>query len=94
MNKKLLNMAAIALNPGGQVAILEQVEGKVAGAVANAFVRLTALQYYLFVDGRVFSADEIGDLLTQAGFASPRFHSLAKLPGNVLALASKNNIES
>jgi cyclopropane fatty-acyl-phospholipid synthase-like methyltransferase len=89
-NKKLLNLAAGALNPGGRVAILEQVEGKVNGSAANAFVRLIALQYYLFVDGRVYSAAEISQMLAKTGFSAPRFHSLTKAPGTSLALATKN----
>ena len=88
-NKKLLDLAAGALNPGGQVAILDQVEGKVNGAASNAFVRLIALQYYLFADGRVYSVGEIGRMLAESGFSSPRFHSLTKAPGTTLALAMK-----
>jgi hypothetical protein len=68
---------------------LEQVEGRVNGAASNAFVRLIALQYYLFADGRVYSAGEIGRLLTESGFSSPGFHSLTKAPGSTLAVAIK-----
>ena len=88
-NTKLLALAAGALNPGGRVAILEQVEGRVNGAAANAFVRLIALQYYLFADGRVYSSSEIDQMLAGSGFSPARFHSLAKAPGTTLAVASK-----
>ena len=88
-NQKLLDLAAGALKQGGQVAVLEQVDGKVFGNASNAFIQLIALQYFLFVDGRVYSAEEIGHLLTESGFEAPRFHSLVKAPGTTLALAKK-----
>ncbi len=69
--------------------ILDQVEGKVNGAAAYAFVRLTDLQYYLFADGRVYSTAEISGLLAGTGFSKPRFHSLAKIPGSALVVATK-----
>ena len=72
------------------MAILDQVEGKVNGAAANAFVRLTALQYYLFADGRVYSTGEISSLLAESGFSKPRFHSLAKIPGSAMVVATKD----
>ncbi len=88
-NVKLLRLASRALKPGGRLAILEQVEGKVFGGASNAFIQLIALQYYLFVDGRVYSVEEIGDMLVRAGFSSPRFHTLVKAPGTSLAVAVK-----
>ncbi len=90
-NKKMLKVAARALKPGGCVAILDQIEGKVNGAAAKAFVRLTALQYYLFADGRVYSIGEIRGLLTECGFSKPRFHSLTKAPGSALVVATKES---
>lgn len=88
-NEKLLQMAAGALESGGQVAILEQIEGKVSGSASNAFVQLIALQYYLAVDGRVFSKDGLRDLLSRNGFKDIRFHSLTKSPGTSLVMATK-----
>lgn len=89
-NRKLLSLAAGALKPGGRLVILEQIEGKVNGAASNAFVQLIALQYYLFADGRIYSTDEIGRLLAGTGFSAYRFHSLAKAPGTMLILPTKD----
>lgn len=88
-NLKLLAKAADALEPGGKVAILDQIEGKVSGSAANAFIRLLALQLYLFADGRIHSHDGMEALLTQAGFEDIRSHKLAKLPGTSLMVAQK-----
>ncbi len=88
-NARLLAKAAGALKPGGQVAILDQVAGRIPGAAANAFIRLIALQYYLFADGRVFTRDELNGLLARSGFAGIQFHSLAQAPGTSLITARR-----
>jgi cyclopropane fatty-acyl-phospholipid synthase-like methyltransferase len=89
-NIRLLQKSAATLKPGGTVAILDQIAGKINGSATNALVRLIALQYHLFADGRVFSRDEMGQLLSQTGFYDLRFHGLAKSPGTSLILAKKS----
>jgi 2-polyprenyl-3-methyl-5-hydroxy-6-metoxy-1,4-benzoquinol methylase len=86
-NVKLLQKTANALKPGGTVSILDQIAGKMPGAAANAFIRLIALQYYLFADGRVFTHDDLTDMLTQTGFTGIQFHKLGKAPGTSLMTA-------
>jgi cyclopropane fatty-acyl-phospholipid synthase-like methyltransferase len=86
-NVKLLQMAKQALKPGGQVAILDQITGKVAGTAVNTLIRLIALQYYLFADGCVYSRDEMTAICHQAGFTDIHFHNLPRLPGNTLVTA-------
>jgi len=88
-NEQLVRIAARALKPGGKLAILEQLEGKVTGAAATAFIQMIALQYYLFVDGRVFSQEEIGTLMEEAGFRNIHFNRLLKAPGTSLAVGAK-----
>jgi cyclopropane fatty-acyl-phospholipid synthase-like methyltransferase len=88
-NLKLLAKAADALKPGGKVAILDQIEGKVPGSAANAFIRLLALQLYLFADGRIHTYEEMEAMLTETGFKDIRSHKLAKLPGTSLMVAQK-----
>lgn len=86
-NMQLLQKTAAALKPGGTVAILDQIEGKVRGSVTSAFMHLMALQYYLFANGRVFTHDELSGMLTQAGFSAIQFHQFAAAPGTSLMTA-------
>ncbi len=86
-NVKLLHKARQALKPGGKVAILDQITGKVAGTAVNTLIRLIALQYYVFADGRVYSRAEMTAMCHQAGFTDINFHNLPKLPGNTLVTA-------
>jgi len=51
---ELLRRCAVALKPGGQLAIMDQIAGKVPGNVANAVIRLIAPHYFLLADGRVY----------------------------------------
>jgi 2-polyprenyl-3-methyl-5-hydroxy-6-metoxy-1,4-benzoquinol methylase len=88
-NLKLLRQAHVSLKPGGAVAILDQIAGKVPGSATNAVISLVALMYHVFAAGRVFDHDELTDLLTGAGFADVRFQRLAKLPGNSLMTARR-----
>jgi ubiquinone/menaquinone biosynthesis C-methylase UbiE len=86
----LLKKAGRALKPGGQVAILDQVTGKISGSATNALIRLVALQYYLFADGRVFSRADLTTMAGQAGFGNVQFRNLMKLPGNSLMTAVRS----
>lgn len=86
-NVKLLQKAKRALKPGGKVAVLDQMTGKIPGTAVNAFIRLIALQYYIFADGRVFSREEMTAVCSRAGFTGIQFHNLPKLPGNTLLTA-------
>jgi 2-polyprenyl-3-methyl-5-hydroxy-6-metoxy-1,4-benzoquinol methylase len=88
-NVELLRRCAAALKPGGQVAILDQIAGKVPGNVANAVIRLIALHYFLLADGRVYSHDDIQSWLQQTGFTDPQFHRMSKAPGTSLMVARK-----
>lgn len=88
-NHKLLQRACAALKPGGKVAIFDQVAGKQFGAATNAIVQLVGLMYYLFADGRIFTRDELTNLLTQTGFQNIRFYPLRQAPGSSLLVAEK-----
>ena len=89
---QLLKRAHHALKPGGKVAVLDQITGKISGSATNALIRLVALQYFLFADGRVFSTDELSDMANTAGFVDIKFHSLQRLPGNSLMVAERDTI--
>jgi 2-polyprenyl-3-methyl-5-hydroxy-6-metoxy-1,4-benzoquinol methylase len=86
---KLLDKAHGALGPGGQVAIFDQVEGTVSGSAANAVVRLVALMYYLFANGRAFKREELEGLLYDSGFQNLQFHPLRQAPGSSLIVAER-----
>jgi 2-polyprenyl-3-methyl-5-hydroxy-6-metoxy-1,4-benzoquinol methylase len=88
-NARLLDRAAAALKPGGTVAILDQIAGKVPGSATKAIIHLVAFMYHVFADGRVFEHDELNTMLTRAGFAEIRFHRLPRLPGNSLMAARR-----
>jgi uncharacterized protein (DUF934 family) len=90
-NVKLLQKAKVALKPGGQVAILDQITGKIPGKAVNALIRLIALQYYVFADGRIFSRDEMSEMCQRAGFSDMQFHNLPSLPGNTLLTAVRSS---
>jgi ubiquinone/menaquinone biosynthesis C-methylase UbiE len=86
-NVKLLQKAKQALKPGGQVAILDQITGKIRGTAVNTIIRLIALQFYVFADGRVYSRTEMTEMCGQAGFTNIQFHNLPRQPGNTLVTA-------
>lgn len=88
-NLKLLHQAHAALKPGGMVAILDQIAGKIPGSATNAVISLVALMYYVFADGRVFEHDELTELLAGSGFSGIKFSRLAKLPGTSLMTARR-----
>ena len=88
-NIKLLQKAHAALNPGGQVAILDQLEGAVSGSAANAIVQLLGFMYYLLANGRTFSHEEIRSMVGQAGFRNVQIHTSAKWTGSSLVTAIK-----
>lgn len=88
-NKKLLQKAKAALKPGGQVAILDQLEGTVSGGATNTLIQLISFMYYLFADGRTFSRSEVTELLNQTGFNNIKFHTATKWAGTSLAVGHK-----
>lgn len=88
-NVELLNKAHAALKPGGQIAILDQLEGNASGSATNAIVQLVGFMYYLFADGRTFSRDDVSGMLDETCFRNIQFHSSAKWAGTSLATAVK-----
>jgi len=85
----LLKKAYHALKPGGKVAVLDKITGNIFGSATNALVRLVALQYYLFIDGKVFAQEDLAGLVKNANFTEIQFHALQRLPGNSLMTAAR-----
>lgn len=88
-NAKLLQKAHAALKPGGQVAIFDQLESKQFGSAINGLLRLISLMYYLFADGRIFSRDEVQQMLNTARFRDVQFFTTPKWAGQSLVTAVK-----
>lgn len=88
-NVKLLQKAHAALKPGGQVAIFDQLESKQLGSAISGLLQLISLMYYLFADGRIFSRDEISQMLSAANFSSVQFFTTPKWAGQSLVTAVK-----
>ncbi len=86
----LLKKAFRSLKSGGKVVVLDQITGKAPGSATNALIRLVALQYYLFADGRVFSRTDLTHMAETAGFTNIQFHNLSRLPGNGLMTAIRS----
>ncbi|MCB8948374.1 MAG: methyltransferase [Ardenticatenaceae bacterium] len=88
-NIKLLQKAHAALKPGGQVAIFDQIESKQFGSAIKGLLRLISLMYYLFADGRIFSRDELNQMLGAAHFQDIQFYTTPKWAGQSLVTAVK-----
>jgi ubiquinone/menaquinone biosynthesis C-methylase UbiE len=91
-NKKLLQKVYPALKAGGQVAVLDQLEGNISGSATQTLIRLIGFMYYLFADGRTFSKDEVTVMLNETGFKDIQFHDSAKWAGTSLATAVKKQL--
>ena len=89
-NIELLKKAHGALKPGGQLAIFDQVESKQFGSAINGLLQLISLMYYLFADGRIFSRDEVNQMLNEASFSNIQIYTAPKWAGQSLVTAVKN----
>jgi len=88
-NVKLLHKVYEALKPGGQVAIFDQVESKQLGSAISSLLQLISLMYYLFADGRIFSRDEMNQMLGAAHFSNVQIFTTPKWAGQSLVTAVK-----
>jgi SAM-dependent methyltransferase len=88
-NTELMRKVAGALRPGGLVAILDQLIGKVSGATSRAVAALNGLNLFNLAGGQTYGFDEIAGWLTSAGFTNPRRIRLLKSPGSSLVLGTK-----
>ena len=90
-NVKLLQKAHAALKPGGQLAIFDQLESKQFGSAINGLLRLISLMYYLFADGRIFSREEVQQMLDKARFSNMQFFTTPMWAGQSLVTAVKQS---
>lgn len=88
-NIALLGLASRALKSGGQIAIFDQIEGKVFGSAIRTLLQLIGYMYYLFADGRIFSRDELYEMLQKNSFSNITFHTSLQWAGQSLVTAVK-----
>jgi SAM-dependent methyltransferase len=85
--KALLRRVAKAMKPGGKLAVLEffaASDGTVRGPEA-----LIGLHYFVTSSARVWSREALEQWLAEAGFESPRYHAVKRLPPQVLCVATR-----
>lgn len=74
-NIVMLKKVKAALNPGGQVVILDQMVGSAPLPIMEAITRVMGLSFFLLLGGQTYSFDETKDMLTAAGFGRVRLHN-------------------
>lgn len=88
-NIDLLRRVASALNPGGQVVILEQL-ADTTDATATPFNRVFSLNLFHLQGGQTYPFDEIARWLRIAGFTDVQRIDLTDSPGDGVVVASKS----
>jgi SAM-dependent methyltransferase len=88
-NVALLRRVHAALRPGGRVAVLEQLRGKVRSPTGQAVAGMMALTFRHLLGARTYTLEEVQGMLREAGFAPPKRHGLLKAPGASLLVAAK-----
>jgi hypothetical protein len=87
-NESLVDNVKNALNPGGNLIILDQLGDQSTGPAAKAFTRLQALNLFNASGGQIYTFSEISFWLEKAGFVdiSRKKLSAAPLLGLIFAL--------
>jgi SAM-dependent methyltransferase len=88
-NIDLFRKAARALNPGGQLIVLEQLAGKAPLPIGNAINALLGLSYFHLLQGNLYAYDEVAQWFREADFDQPRRINLLKGPGSSLIVGTK-----
>jgi ubiquinone/menaquinone biosynthesis C-methylase UbiE len=83
-NTDLFRKTKRALNPGGRVVILEQLDEKLPSQAYNTIGKLLSLSYFHLLNGRVYAYQEIVHWLEEGGFAHIQRINLMKVPGTAL----------
>jgi hypothetical protein len=85
----LFRRTAAALNPGGVIVVLDQLDAGMSTPFTKANALLIKLELFNSTNGKLYKADEISSLLVTGGFAGPRVINLRRLPGACLVVATK-----
>jgi hypothetical protein len=87
-NIALLRKARAALNPGGRVAIMDQLVGNSGLPLAEAFAQILGLSFFHLVGGQTYTYAEIRGWLTTAGFAKVELKNSLKAGGPLVTAES------
>ncbi|HLV35669.1 MAG TPA: methyltransferase [Spirillospora sp.] len=87
-NLALLQKAARALNPGGMIAILEQLPDSAPLPLANALAHILSVSYFHLLGGQIYPYEEIAGWLHASGFSNVRRKNLLR-GGSTLITAVK-----
>jgi len=88
-NQQLLGKVAGALNQGGQVFIMDQLGHSAASSFSRANARLVELELFNATQGRIYTPDEVMEILGHAGFSGRRQRPLPRSPGLGLVTATR-----
>lgn len=80
-NVVLFERVAEALSPGGRIAVLDQWEGSGRTPVSRVGLRFVALTYLTTLGADIYSHEEVGSWLREAGFFDVRRRSVGPLSG-------------
>lgn len=83
-NIDLFRKIARALNPGGQIIILEQIHGFSPLPIMRAFTHILSMAYFHMLGGQVYSYDEIRGWLEQAGYRDIQRKSRRIISGDLI----------
>ena len=78
-----------ALNPGGQLILLEQFAGRAPTPLAEAVAQILGLSFYHLLGGQIYPYAEVAGWLAEAGFPTPRPVALRQAPGSSLVVATR-----
>ncbi len=90
-NIELFRKAAQALNPGGQLIVLEQLAGRAPLPLGNTINGLLGLSYFHLLQGNLYSFEEVAGWFNAAGLSRPRRINLLKGPGSSLIIGAKTD---
>lgn len=89
-NRRLFERVAGALEPGGRIAVLDQLEGTARTPVGRAGIGFVGLTYLTTLGADVHSYEDAAGWLRAAGFENVRRSSIRRAgPGNTLVQATK-----
>lgn len=88
-NKALVVKATGALNPGGRLAIIEQLAGGEGKGGSAAINRLLALTYFHTLGGRVYPFAEVAGWMQQAGLGQIQRIDFRRTAGSSLIMGVK-----